>query len=68
MGLLQEIASSSNGSGNSTMTLLDEVVRRFPSFRDQAIYEGQKVVFFKRAQILIAETWLVKARSLYTFH
>ncbi|PVG02685.1 hypothetical protein CPB86DRAFT_861798 [Serendipita vermifera] len=57
MGMLKELASMSNGTGNSTMVLLEEIVRMFPSFRDQAIYEGQKVVFFKRAQILIAETW-----------
>ena len=33
------------------------VTDTFPSFRDEATFNGSAVFFWKRAQILIAETW-----------
>ena len=38
--------------------LLNSIVDDFPSFRDTAEFEGQKIAFYKRAQILIADIWL----------
>lgn len=35
-------------------TLLRIVVKNFPSFRDEADYKGQKVSFYKRAQVLVS--------------
>uniref|UniRef100_S4PF51 Queuosine 5'-phosphate N-glycosylase/hydrolase n=1 Tax=Pararge aegeria TaxID=116150 RepID=S4PF51_9NEOP len=37
--------------------LLDIVVDNFPCFRDEAVYRGCRVSFYKRAQILVADLW-----------
>ncbi|KAK3104203.1 hypothetical protein FSP39_025282 [Pinctada imbricata] len=41
----------------SAQSLLKLVVTDFPSYRDTAEYNGKKVSFYKRAQILIADIW-----------
>ncbi|XP_065835042.1 queuosine 5'-phosphate N-glycosylase/hydrolase-like [Oscarella lobularis] len=41
----------------SAQKLISVVVRDFPSFRDEAEFKGQKVSFYKRAQILVADLW-----------
>ncbi|XP_054843435.1 queuosine salvage protein isoform X2 [Eublepharis macularius] len=46
-------------SGKSAQKLLQLVVENFPSFRDEATFQGKKVAFYKRAQILVADTWSV---------
>jgi hypothetical protein len=43
------------GAKRSAAQLIQEVITRFPSFNDVAIYEGEEVCFYKRAQILIAD-------------
>lgn len=43
------------GAQESAVALIQEVVRRFPSFNDVATYQGQEVRFYKRAQILVAD-------------
>ncbi|XP_041975174.1 queuosine salvage protein [Aricia agestis] len=42
---------------NSAEKLMEMVVHLFPCFRDEAVYHGQKVSFYKRAQILVADLW-----------
>lgn len=37
--------------------LLRVIVENFPSFRDEAVFKGQHVAFYKRAQILVADIW-----------
>ncbi|EIW74667.1 hypothetical protein CONPUDRAFT_132908 [Coniophora puteana RWD-64-598 SS2] len=44
------------GQGTA-LGLVNMVVNTFPSFRDECLYEGHKIHFWKRAQILVAETW-----------
>ena len=39
----------------SALTLLKLIVETFPSFRDEAEYAGERVAFYKRAQIFIAD-------------
>lgn len=39
----------------SAATLVRLVVQAFPSFNDIAIYEGQEVRFYKRAQLLVSD-------------
>lgn len=56
MGLLNSLLASPEKKDN-TLALLEIIVERFPCFRDESVYMGRKVVFWKRAQILIAETW-----------
>jgi hypothetical protein len=56
MGLLTSLKSQREIHDN-TLHLLDSIIQYFPCFRDESIYEGQRVVFWKRAQILLAETW-----------
>lgn len=60
MGLLNSLLASHEKEKDNTLLLLDFIVQKFPCFRDESVYQGQKVVFWKRAQILIAETWWVK--------
>lgn len=44
---------------NSAMKLVKIVTENFPCFRDTACYEGQQVAFYKRAQILAADIWVL---------
>lgn len=46
-------------SGKSAQKLMHLVVENFPSYRDVAEFEGNKIAFYKRAQILVADTWSV---------
>ncbi|XP_076799812.1 queuosine 5'-phosphate N-glycosylase/hydrolase-like [Clavelina lepadiformis] len=39
------------------IALIRTIVSNFKSFRDESQYEGQKVSFYKRAQILVADIW-----------
>lgn len=43
--------------GKSAAVLLDKITSLFPCFRDVATFQGRKVAFYKRAQILIADLW-----------
>ncbi|MCC6179235.1 MAG: queuosine salvage family protein [Chloroflexi bacterium] len=42
-------------AGGDVVRLVDEVVRRFPSFDDVVPYDGAVVRFYKRAQILVSD-------------
>uniref|UniRef100_A0A8C5Q6Y7 Queuosine 5'-phosphate N-glycosylase/hydrolase n=1 Tax=Leptobrachium leishanense TaxID=445787 RepID=A0A8C5Q6Y7_9ANUR len=44
-------------SEKSAVKLLQLVVENFPSYRDEAIFQGVQVAFYKRAQILIGDLW-----------
>ncbi|KFV44452.1 UPF0553 protein C9orf64, partial [Gavia stellata] len=46
-------------SERSAQKLLHLVLQNFPSYRDEAVFEKKKVSFYKRAQILVADTWSV---------
>uniref|UniRef100_A0A8D0GCM1 Queuosine 5'-phosphate N-glycosylase/hydrolase n=1 Tax=Sphenodon punctatus TaxID=8508 RepID=A0A8D0GCM1_SPHPU len=46
-------------SEKSAQKLLHLIIENFPSFRDEAMFQGEKVSFYKRAQILVADTWNV---------
>nr|SVE75268.1 EOG090X0A16 [Daphnia dolichocephala] len=55
-------------AGSSAQKLLDLIVSNFPSFRDEGVFEGKKVSFYKRAQILVADIWsLFKGKGLGNF-
>ncbi|KAF8491178.1 hypothetical protein F5888DRAFT_1069691 [Russula emetica] len=41
----------------TALQLAQMVTDTFPSFRDELWFEGRQVFFWKRAQIMIAETW-----------
>ncbi|KAA1469672.1 hypothetical protein DENSPDRAFT_816777 [Dentipellis sp. KUC8613] len=45
------------GPEGTALQLVQMVTDTFPSFRDETWYEGRRVFFWKRAQILAAETW-----------
>ncbi|KAF9262620.1 hypothetical protein L218DRAFT_867216 [Marasmius fiardii PR-910] len=55
-GLLTEFQRGHNGQGTA-LDLSKLVVDTFPSFRDEVYLEGTKVCIWKRAQILVADTW-----------
>lgn len=42
-------------SNKSCPRLVKALVNTFEGFRDQAIYKGRQVFFYKRAQILVAD-------------
>jgi len=44
-------------SGGSAVDLVELIVKKFPSYRDEAVYHGQRVSFYKRAQILVSDIW-----------
>eukprot|EP00355_Strombidium_rassoulzadegani_P007426 CAMPEP_0168619986 /NCGR_PEP_ID=MMETSP0449_2-20121227/6893_1 /TAXON_ID=1082188 /ORGANISM="Strombidium rassoulzadegani, Strain ras09" /LENGTH=47 /DNA_ID= /DNA_START= /DNA_END= /DNA_ORIENTATION= len=35
--------------------MVAKIVQEFSGFRDEAIYQGEQVFFYKRAQILVAD-------------
>ncbi|KAF9515305.1 hypothetical protein BS47DRAFT_1341993 [Hydnum rufescens UP504] len=53
---VEHFVSRYEGKGTS-LQIVQMVVETFPPFQDQFIFKGQQVCFWKRAQILIAETW-----------
>ncbi|XP_069786314.1 queuosine 5'-phosphate N-glycosylase/hydrolase [Narcine bancroftii] len=56
-------------SENNAQKLLHIVVENFPSYRDETIFQGKKVAFYKRAQILIADIWgLLEGKGHGLFH
>ncbi|KAK7061963.1 Queuosine salvage protein [Favolaschia claudopus] len=55
-GFLDEFQRQHNNEGTA-LQLVQKVVETFPSFKDEVFFEGRKVCLWKRAQILVAETW-----------
>ncbi|CAF1491616.1 unnamed protein product, partial [Rotaria sordida] len=49
-------------SDGSAVDFVELVVKSFPSYRDEAVYDGQRVSFCKRAQILDGLTMFVDYR------
>jgi len=50
-------ASCIREADGSAAELVNLVVENFPCFRDETKFEGTKVRFYKRAQILVADLW-----------
>ncbi len=50
-----DVVNLIEAAGKSAVRLVLEVVRSFPSFRDQAVYDGRNVYFWKRAQLFAAD-------------
>lgn len=42
-------------SGGSALRAVRNLVDSFPSYRDEAVYKGEKVCFWKRAQLFVAD-------------
>ncbi|KAG6915902.1 hypothetical protein DXG01_009369 [Tephrocybe rancida] len=55
-GFLEEFHRRHNGEGTA-LQLVQMVVDTFPTYRDEFVLNGKKVCLWKRAQILVAETW-----------
>lgn len=53
-GKFENVVKAAN---NSAQALLQLVVEEFPCFRDEAMFCGQKVSIYKRAQILVGDVW-----------
>lgn len=58
-GLLQYYGGSAvqliRAAGGSACRLVDLVTQAFPGFRDHAVYQGEQVFFYKRAQIFAGD-------------
>lgn len=51
-------------AGNDARKMMELIVDKLPSYRDEAMYEGKRIAFYKRAQILIADFWgVMEARG-----
>lgn len=46
-----------NKCHGDAIKLVSEIVKNFPSFRDEAKYKGRKIGFYKRAQILAGDLY-----------
>ncbi|KAG8214536.1 hypothetical protein J3R82DRAFT_9597 [Butyriboletus roseoflavus] len=55
-GFLDVFQRSRRGQGTA-LELVQTVTDTFPSFRDERSLGGHRIFFWKRAQILVAETW-----------
>lgn len=55
-GFMDEFQSVHHANGTA-LQLVRMVVETFPCFRDEVLFSGEKVCFWKRAQILVAEIW-----------
>ncbi|XP_059194176.1 queuosine salvage protein isoform X2 [Centropristis striata] len=44
-------------AGNDARKMVEFIVEKIPSYRDEATYEGKRVSLYKRAQILVADSW-----------
>ncbi|XP_064466416.1 queuosine 5'-phosphate N-glycosylase/hydrolase-like isoform X2 [Ornithodoros turicata] len=56
-------------SSQSCQKLINLLAEHFPSFRDEAVFEGFRVSFYKRAQILVADLWsCFEGENLGRFH
>jgi hypothetical protein len=52
-----DITSLFDAASGSAMHLVSQIVASFPSFRDESLYHGQRVYFWKRAQILASDVY-----------
>lgn len=48
-------------AGNDAQKMVELIVEKIPSYRDEATYEGKRISFYKRAQILVADYWGIMA-------
>lgn len=67
-GLALNLIKQSNSSAVEAIRL---VLAHFPGFRDHAVYKGEQVHFYKRAQILVGDVWAAYGRrtsGLASFH
>ncbi|KAH9888378.1 hypothetical protein C8Q73DRAFT_668284 [Cubamyces lactineus] len=55
-GFVEAFQARYAGRGTA-LQLVKMVTDTFPSFRDEVTYQGRRVYLWKRAQILVAETW-----------
>lgn len=44
-------------ANHSAAALVNLLAENFPCFRDEAVFEGRRVRFYKRSQILVADLW-----------
>ncbi len=46
-----------NEARGDTMNLLDIILKNFPPFKDDSVYKGKEIYFFKRAQLFISDIY-----------
>ncbi|KAG1748560.1 hypothetical protein EDB19DRAFT_210141 [Suillus lakei] len=56
LGFLEAFQRRHENQGTA-LDLVQFVTDTFPSFRDERMFNGRRVYFWKRPQILVAETW-----------
>ncbi|XP_010875081.2 queuosine salvage protein [Esox lucius] len=51
-------------AGSDAQKMVELIVEKLPSYRDEATYKGKRISFYKRAQILVADFWgIMEARG-----
>lgn len=48
-------------AGNDARKMVQFIIDKIPSYRDEAMYQGRRISFYKRAQILVADFWGIMA-------
>ena len=51
------VANLISSCEHSAVKLVQKIVSQFSSFKDEAVFDKQKVSFYKRAQIFVADVW-----------
>ncbi|XP_051924610.1 queuosine salvage protein isoform X1 [Hippocampus zosterae] len=46
---------------NDARKMVELIVEKIPSYRDEAVYQGRRISLYKRAQILVADFWAMAA-------
>ena len=67
-GLALNLVKQANHSAVEVVRL---ILAYFPGFRDHAVYKGEHVHFYKRAQILVGDVWAAYGRrssGVASFH
>ncbi|KAK5871102.1 hypothetical protein PBY51_004001 [Eleginops maclovinus] len=51
-------------AGNNARKMVELIVEKIPSYKDEATFEGKRISLYKRAQILVADFWgVMEARG-----
>lgn len=52
-----DFSSLIKAANHSAVELINIILANFPGFRDQSVYKGRLVHFYKRVQIFIGDLW-----------
>lgn len=51
---------------NDATKILDSIIANFPSFEDSSLYKGERIYFYKRAQLLVSDICQVSNEKVFS--